>query len=798
MLGLDRYGREAYRRTELEVGLKSREQLNRENQALRDRITKLSAASLQISASLDLTTVLSQVVENARELTGARYGLIVTVDVAGRVQEFVSSGFTPEEHRQMAEWPDGPRLFEHFRSLEGTLRLPDLPAYVRSLGFAPDLIRSKTFQVTPIRHRGVDVGNFFLAEKEGGLEFTGGDEEVLLMFAAQAATAIANARAYRDEQRARADLEALIETSPVGVVVFDGGTGKPASINREARRIVEGLSLPKQSPEELLTRVTCRRGDGREVNLAEFPIAQQLSKAETVRAERIVLEVPDGRSVTMLLNATPICSSQGAVESVVVTMQDLAPLEETERLRAEFLSLVSHELRSPLTSIKGSTATVLGAEPTPESVEMLQFFRIIDEQADHMRGLINDLLDAGRIESGTLSVSTEPLEVASLVDQARKTFLSGGGRHTILIDLPPDLPRVLADDRRIVQVLNNLFSNASRYSPDLYPIRVAAVRDGVHVAISISDEGRGVPPERLPYLFRKQTRLGSEEGIRGSGLGLAICKGLVEAHGGRIRAESGGVGLGMRITFTIPVAEEGDVAGALPHLPREEKKGTRILVVDDDPKTLRYVRDALASEGYVPLVTGDPREVPNLIKTRNPRLVLLDLVLPETDGIELMERLPEMSALPVIFISGYGRDETIAKALDMGADDYIVKPFSPTELAARVRAALRKRYAPPEPFRLGDLSIDYEQRRVKVAGRPVRLTATEYDLLRVLSVNAGRVTTFDSLLRQVWGDRQSGDPLLLRTFVKKLRRKLGDDAASPTYIFSERQVGYRMPRPTNP
>ena len=780
------------------VGLKSREQLNRENQVLRDRIAKLSAASLQISSSLDLTTVLSEVVDNARALTGARYGVITTVDAVGQVQDFVTSGFTPEEHRQLADWPDGPRLFEHLRDLDGALRLPDLSAYVRSLGYTSDLMLSKTFQGTPMRHRGAHVGSFFLAEKEGGRDFTSEDEEVLVIFAAQAATAIANARTYRDEKRARGDLEALIETSPVGVVVFDGGTGKPVSFNREARRIVGGLSMPKRPLEELLTVVTCRRGDGREVNLAEFPIAQQLSNAETVRAEEIVLEVPDGRSVTMLVNATPICSAGGAVESVVVTMQDLAPLEETERLRAEFLSLVSHELRAPLTSIKGSTTTVLGAEPVPDMAEILQFFRIIDEQADHMRGLINDLLDAGRIETGTLSVSTEPAEVASLVDQARNTFLSGGGQHTILIDLPSDLPRVLADRRRIVQVLNNLFSNASRHSPESFPIRVAAARDGVQVAISVSDEGRGVPPERLPYLFRKQTRMNSEGGIRGSGLGLAICKGLVEAHGGRIRAESGGLGLGTRITFTIPVAEEAGEAGSLPNLPLKERKDTRILVVDDDPKTLGYIRDALASEGYVPLVTGNPREVSNLIRTTKPRLVLLDLMLPGTDGIELMEGLPEMSALPVIFISGYGRDETIARALDMGAADYIVKPFSPTELAARVRAALRKRYAPPEPFRLGDLTIDYEQRRVRVAGRAVKLTATEYDLLRVLSVNAGRVTTFDSLLRQVWGDRQSGDVLILRTFVKKLRRKLGDDAANPTYVFNERQVGYRMPKSDDP
>ena len=195
-----------------------------------------------------------------------------------------------------------------------------------------------------------------------------------MLFASQAASAIANARTYRDERRARADMEALVETSPVGVAVFDARTGALASLNREAKRIVEGLRMPGRSAEELLEVVTCRRADGREVALAEIPLAQQLSNAETVRAEEIVLSVPDGRSVKTLINATPIHAADGEVESVVVTMQDLAPLEELERQRAEFLSMVSHELRTPLISIKGSTATVLGASPTPDPAEMLQFF----------------------------------------------------------------------------------------------------------------------------------------------------------------------------------------------------------------------------------------------------------------------------------------------------------------------------------------------------------------------------------------------------------------------------------------
>ena len=765
-----------------------------------ETLRELSAALLRVNASLDLTTVLQEVVDSARALTSARYGVVTTVDEAGQVQDFVSSGFTPEEHRQLAAWPDGPRLFEHFRDLDGPLRLADLPAFVRSLGFSCELISSKTFQGTPMRYRSAHVGNFFLAEKEGAPEFTAEDEEVLVLFAAQAATAIANARTHRAERRARADLEALVETSPVGVAVFEARTGHPVSLNREARRIVEGLRTAGRPAMELLQVITCRFADGREIALDQIPFAQVLGSAETMRAEEIVLSVPDGRSVTTLMNATPIRTEGGEVVSVVVTLQDLTPLQELERLRAEFLGMVSHELRAPLTSIKGSAATLLESASELDAAERHEFFRIIHDQAEHMRGLISDLLDAGRIKAGTLSVKPEPSEVADLVDRARNTFLSGGGRHPVLIDLPLDLPPVMADRRRIVQVLNNLLSNAARHSLESSPIRVAAMREGVHVAVSVSDEGRGVAPDLLPHLFRRYAGVdrGGRRANGGAGLGLVICKGLVEAHGGRIQAESGGPGHGTRFTFTVPVTEQTrdsePVGRRRSSSHREPREPARILVVDDDPQTLRYVRDALTASGYAPLVTGGDADLSHIIRTEKPRLVLLDLMLPGTDGIALMESVPELAELPVVFISGYGRDETIARALESGAEDYIVKPFSRTELAARVGAALR-RHAQPEAFALGELAVHYEERRVTVGERQVALTATEYELLRVLSLNAGRVTTYEMMLREIWGERAAGDMDLVRNFVKKLRAKLGEDAAQPTWIFNERGVGYRMPRP---
>ena len=344
-------------------------------------------------------------------------------------------------------------------------------------------------------------------------------------------------------------------------------------------------------------------------------MAQALSAAETVRVEKVVIAIPGGRSITTLINATPILSEEGDVESFVVTLQDMTPLDELERLRADFLAMVSHELRTPLASVKGSVTTLLDNSATLDPAEARQFHWIIDQQTDRMRELIGDLLDVARIEMGALPVDPQPVDPAALVDQARNAFASSGGRHHVSFGLPPDLPWVMADRMRVVQVLANLLSNAARHSPESARIRVSAERDGVYVAVSVADEGQGMPTELLPHLFRRFSRIDGDErrsGIAGSGLGLAICRGIVETHGGRIWAESEGPGKGARFTFTVPVVEGSwSSLAARPGLlsagsrPREE---VRVLVADDDPQALRHLRDALTKAGYTPLVTGDPEE----------------------------------------------------------------------------------------------------------------------------------------------------------------------------------------------
>ena len=782
------------------------DRLRAENDALRSRITGLTEAILRISEDLDLDTVLQEVVDGARSLVGARYGAILTFDDSGSVRDFITSGLTEEERQIVGRWPRGLGMLGYLNEVDGPVRLTDISDHPRSVGTPRHHPPIESFLGTQIRDSGQSSGNIYLAGKEDGLEFTRDDEETLEMFAAQAAIAIANARRYGEERRAKADLEALINTSPVGVLVFDARTRDVVKSNREARRIITGTREQDRPFEQLCSLMTFRRIDGQEIPRPELPLERSIGNGETVQAEEVVIHLPNGERVSTLINMTPIYSEDGEIESVVATIQDITPLEELARLRAEFLGVVSHELRGPLTSIKGSAATALRPSAPLDPAETRQFFRIIEEQADHMRDLISNLLDLTRIEAGTLSIAPEQTDVAMLVDQAKNAFLSGGYRNVVEVDMGPDLPPVRSDGQRIVQVMHNLLTNASKYSREWSSIRLTASLQDLYVAVAVTDQGRGISADRLPHLFSKFSRTGGDdrdERAGGYGLGLAICRGIVEAHGGRIWAESDGHGRGTRFTFTIPTIDEVDSGAAALPTPVSVESGEAtaesecILAIDDDPQVLRYVRNTLSEAGYTPVLTGDPHEMDQLLEVEKPDLVLLNLGRPGADGFELLKRIPVISDVPIIVLSGRGQGHDITKAFELGASDYVVKPFSPTELVARIRAALRKGAVArhPEPFSLGDVTIDYMERIVTVAGRPIQLTPTEYKLLSELSTNAGRVLTHDQVLQRVWGQDRSVDLRVLRSFVKSLRHKLGDDARNPSYIFTEPSVGYRLAKP---
>jgi two-component system, OmpR family, KDP operon response regulator KdpE len=224
---------------------------------------------------------------------------------------------------------------------------------------------------------------------------------------------------------------------------------------------------------------------------------------------------------------------------------------------------------------------------------------------------------------------------------------------------------------------------------------------------------------------------------------------------------------------------------------------TQILVVDDEPRMVRFVRMNLDLEGYVVIEANSGIEALEKVRSELPDLVLLDVMLPEMDGFETLQEIRRVSTVPVIMLTVKGEETDRIRGLDLGADDYVTKPFSPRELASRIRAVLRRaEMAMPATRSLievdDELQIDFQNRVVFVRGEEVKLRPTEYRLLYHLVNNAGWVMTHEMLLSKVWGYEYRNDQQILRLYITYLRKKIEADSSKPRYILTERGVGYRF------
>jgi len=225
-----------------------------------------------------------------------------------------------------------------------------------------------------------------------------------------------------------------------------------------------------------------------------------------------------------------------------------------------------------------------------------------------------------------------------------------------------------------------------------------------------------------------------------------------------------------------------------------DKNLPRVLVVDDEKAIQRFLKNALNSAEFSVHIAGSGKEALTAAIAIRPDLIILDLGLPDMDGVEVLRRLREWTQVPIIILSVRDREDDKVKVLDSGADDYVTKPFGIGELLARMRVALRKSIQQsPEPvYKVDGLEVDLEHRRVFVQGKEVQLTATEYDLLRLLVNHAGKVLTHNQILRQIWGPAYVEQPHLLRVNISNLRRKIEPEPNRPRYILTELGVGYRL------
>lgn len=356
-----------------------------------------------------------------------------------------------------------------------------------------------------------------------------------------------------------------IYESPVGLVVLDARTVDPLMVNHEARRIIGELWEPGERPNTLPT-ATLRRADGREMPLAAG-LQQCLASTEPLPAEKVVLARPDGRSVSVLVDSTPILSAEGTVESCVFTLKDMTLLGGLDRLRADLVARVGEELRAALAMVKGCAATVLESRARLDMVETAQFVRIIERQTDRMRDVLAELLDLARIETGTMPVNLEPTELPSLIEETVNVLAAARIQDRVEVAPTAGLPLVMADRRRIAQVLDAVASVALRLWDGSAPVRVGAARGDDHVVVSIMCPRPAVTDEQLADLFKPVPRFCSDgrgRDLDDGGLGLAVSTTVMEAHGGRLGATNCSESRGVRFTLTLPIAHP-DATGESSH-----------------------------------------------------------------------------------------------------------------------------------------------------------------------------------------------------------------------------------------
>ena len=428
--------------------------------------------------------------------------------------------------------------------------------------------------------------------------------------------------------------------------------------------------------------------------LDEPAMREMLTAEEAAPHEREYIR-KDGSRVPVLVGRKLFKESPPEWVAFVLDLTERKQAEaDLDRVRTEFLGEISHELKTPLTAIKGCASMALSSAKPPDPAEARELFEVVDAQANRLTDLVGNLLDMTRIEAGRLSIEPAEVDLTKILDEARVIFEHSRYPHSLQVELPPRLPAVKADSRRIVQVLTNLYSNAAKYSSPDTPIVVSAHHAGREVIVSVRDRGTGIPVDKIPLLFQKFVQV-HIMGAKGTGLGLFICKGIVEAQGGRIWAESDGEGRGTTFSFALP-AVPGTARAARTKTGATGKRGAgaarrsrgRVVAIDDEPHILRYLEHCLRTANYQVAMTTDPFAAPALVKSQDPDIVLLDMRLPGTSGLEVLEEIRKFSNVPVTFITATANREDVVRGQQFGGTTSLDKPFSREELLDHVHAIL--------------------------------------------------------------------------------------------------------------
>ncbi|MBM4429513.1 MAG: GAF domain-containing protein [Chloroflexi bacterium] len=408
----------------------------------------------------------------------------------------------------------------------------------------------------PLKSKNQVMGIMNVATRDARL-LDGCSLQLLTAIGHQIGVAIENMRTLEPEgplqgelaHRERATLRSVMDSMVDGLILVDTGgkinywnprawefLGIPAAAASGqpalgiARRIALGSRQPQQVSQQLVDAM---------LHFQSFPVIEY------------ELMHPQHRVLQSLF--FPINGDQGEDLGYGITLRDVTRDKELDKMKLQLLSTVSHELRTPLASIKGFTTTLLRQDVQWDEATRRDFLHIIDQESDRLSELVSNLLDMSRIEAGALSIDKEDVQIQTLLQETIEAIRMQTSRHSFVLEVPTGLPRVLADPRRIRQLVHNLLDNAVKYSPDGGQVTVRARPTSQHLTVSVSDQGMGIPTQQQKRVFERffQVDNAPTRRVGGSGLGLAICRGIVEAHGGRIWFESE-PGRGSTFYFTLP------------------------------------------------------------------------------------------------------------------------------------------------------------------------------------------------------------------------------------------------------
>ena len=497
-----------------------------------------------MTARLDLPSLLKLILESAVEILGGQVGLIALRRQDGAFFPRASYGLAVQAiHLLEPLWRDLPRS----DNSQGW-QIPDLSM---RLGLASAAVGAPLRQVValPLTIREEVIGIVYVI-RSFGADFTANDRQMLGDFADQAAITVQNARLYQQLEEERERLNAIIENSGDGVMILH-----PDRTIRTWNRALVGM-----------TGVTAEDAIGQHCyDILDIKNQQGVSVCRT--ACPLVNRPADGRlyaegdtrrhdgvKVSLADNYSSQTDRDGNVIRVIANVRDVSRLRDAEEMKHTLLSVISHELKTPVSIIKGYAGTLARRDADWDKATLAEGLAVIEEEADKLNELINNLLEASRLQAGGRKLQFAYLDLPSMAEKSVQRLRAQTQRHTFSLDFPPDFPPVQGDYERIREVLSNLIGNAIKYSPDGGLIRVGGrVRDQETV-ISVSDEGIGIPASEQDSIFERFSRVDNRltRQTPGAGLGLFLVKAVIEAHGGRVWVESQ-PGRGSMFHFTLPL-----------------------------------------------------------------------------------------------------------------------------------------------------------------------------------------------------------------------------------------------------